>query len=316
MRVAVLMGGISREREVSLASGDGVASALERKGWDVARVVVDDEECGALARARAQVAFIALHGRFGEDGGVQRRCEALGLPYTGSGPEASFRALEKTVAKRWFAAVGVPTPPWRRIEPPLCAERAAALVREGPGFPCVVKPVSEGSSIGVSIVEGEEALGPALEEVARLEGGSGPALVERFIAGREFTVGIVGESALPPVELIPKRRFYDYRAKYDASSGTEYVVDPKLEPGLRKSLLALALGAHRALGCEGVSRVDFRVDHDGHPFVLEVNTIPGMTPRSLLPKAAAAVGMDYSSLCEFLIRDALVRAARRGKAVA
>jgi len=165
MRVAVLMGGISREREVSLASGDGVASALERKGWDVARVVVDDEECGALARARAQVAFIALHGRFGEDGGVQRRCEALGLPYTGSGPEASFRALEKTVAKRWFAAVGVPTPPWRRIEPPLCAERAAALVREGPGFPCVVKPVSEGSSIGVSIVEGD-----AHETVKKLEG--------------------------------------------------------------------------------------------------------------------------------------------------
>jgi D-alanine-D-alanine ligase len=308
MRIAVLMGGLSRERGISLLSGDGVARALESRGHEVIRITVDDEEVAALAAARPDVAFIALHGRFGEDGGVQRRCAAFGIPYTGSGPEASWRALEKSVAKALFEEAGVPTPPWVRLEPPFDGRAAGALVGERVGFPCVVKPVAEGSSIGVTIVRAEAALAPALAEIARL---GGAALVERFVAGREFTVGILGEEALPPIELVPRRSFYDYEAKYAADAGTEYRVDPPLEPALREALARTALAAHRALGCEDLSRVDLRVGETGSPLVLEVNTIPGMTARSLLPKAAAAAGIEFGRLCERICEHALARAGRR-----
>jgi D-alanine-D-alanine ligase len=309
-RIAVLMGGISREREVSLVSGDAVARALEGRGHNVVRVIVDDEQVAALSAARPEVAFIALHGRFGEDGGIQRRCAALGIPYTGSGPRASWCAMEKTIAKSLFEEAGVPTPRWTRLDPPFDGAAARALVRERPGFPCVVKPVAEGSSIGVTIVPEEEALGGALEAIERL---GGAALVERFVEGREFTVGILGERALPPIELVPRRQFYDYHAKYDPQSGTEYRIDPPLAGPLREAILDAALAAHRALGCEAYSRVDVRVDGAEKPFVLEVNTIPGMTPRSLLPKAAAAAGIPFDELCERLCEDAI---RRRGAGIA
>jgi D-alanine-D-alanine ligase len=311
MRIAVLLGGVSREREISLLSGEGVARALEGRGHHVVRVQVDDEEVRGLAAARADVAFIALHGRFGEDGGAQRLCAGLGIPYTGSGPEASFHALDKSVAKAFFEEHGVPTPAWIRLEPPLDLERATAAVHARPGYPCVVKPVAEGSSIGVTIVESEAALGAALAAVAPL---GGPALVERFVPGREFTVGILGEEALPPIELVPRREFYDYEAKYAADSGTEYRVAPALPPALAEALPRVALAAHRALGCEGLSRVDVRVDLAQRPFVLEVNTIPGMTPRSLLPKAAAAAGIEFGALCERICEHALARAGKTQRA--
>lgn len=304
MRIAVLMGGISREREISLSSGEEVAAALAARGHAVERVRVDDERLAGLAALRPDVAFIALHGRFGEDGGVQRRCAALGIPYTGSGPEASWRALEKSVSKATFDEQAIPTPAWIRLEPPFDPDRVKAFIRERPGYPCVMKPVAEGSSIGVSIVADEDGVRAALEEIERL---GGAAIAERFVPGREMTVGVLDGAALPPIELVPRRSFYDYRAKYDPTSGTEYRVDPPLGPGLRGALGSLALAAHRALGCEGFSRVDFRVDPDGRPFVLEVNTIPGMTPRSLFPKAAAAAGIPFGELCERLCTAALAR---------
>ena len=311
MRIAVLMGGVSREREISLLSGEGVAHALALRGHDVVPIVVDDEEVAALGAARADVAFVALHGRFGEDGGIQRRCAALGIPYTGSGPEASYRALEKSIAKALFDEAAIPTPEWIRLEPPFepwNLDRTKAFIREKPGYPCVVKPVAEGSSIGVTIVEGEQAVGAALAAITKI---GGAALVERFVPGREFTVGILGDRALPAIELVPRREFYDYEAKYDAASGTEYRIDPPLEPELAAALARHALAAHRVLGCEGLSRVDLRVDPEGRAFVLEVNTIPGMTARSLLPKAAAAAGIGFGELCERLCDDARARAALR-----
>lgn len=307
MRIAVLMGGLSREREISLLSGEGVAKALISRGHDVVPIVVDDEEMAPLARARPDVAFIALHGRFGEDGGAQRQCAALGVPYTGSGPEASWRALEKSVAKAIFDERGVPTPAWIRLEPPFDLDRAKAFIREKPGYPCVVKPVAEGSSIGVTIVEEESGIGAALDSLVAL---GGAALVERFIAGREFTVGILGERALPAIELVPRHQFYDYAAKYDPTSGTEYRVAPEIPAALAGAITRAAEDAHRALGCEGLSRVDLRVDEALRPWVLEVNTIPGMTPRSLLPKAAAAAGIDFETLCERICEHALARARR------
>jgi D-alanine-D-alanine ligase len=313
MRIAVLMGGVSSEREISLLSGEGVAAALEGRGHDVARVDVREESLEGLRALAPDVAFIALHGRFGEDGGAQRRLESLGVPYTGSGPAASALAMDKDASKRAFIAADVPTPAWRLVEPPFRPEALAILLRAyAPGLPCVVKPLAEGSSIGVSIVREERELAPALTLV---EGLASPALVEAFVEGREFTVGVLGERALPPIELVPRRAFYDYQAKYAAGSGTEYRIDPPLPFALRDALLETGLAAHRALGCEGASRVDIRVDPSGRPWVLEVNTIPGMTPRSLLPKAAEAAGIGYGELCERIVALGVSRArARLGEA--
>jgi D-alanine-D-alanine ligase len=264
---------------------------------------VRDEVVQELPALRPDVAFIALHGRFGEDGGVQRRCESYGIPYTGSAPTASALAMDKDASKRAFQAAGVPTASWRTIDPPFRPAAIAILLRaHAPGLPCVVKPTSDGSSIGVSIVRHESELAPALAVIERL---GSPAIVEAYIPGREFTIGVLGEHPLPPIELVPQRTFYDFDAKYGAGSGTEYRVDPALPPDLRAALMALGLAAHRSLGCEGVSRTDIRMDGEGHLFVLEVNTIPGMTPRSLLPKAAAAIGIDYGALCEHLMTLAL-----------
>lgn len=306
MHIAVLMGGVSNERPISMLSGEGVAAALEERGHRVTRIIVNDEEVAELARVRPDAAFIALHGRFGEDGGVQRRCAAMGVPYTGSGPEASALAMDKDASKRAFLVAGVPTPSWRLVVPPFEPDEQLTLLRAlGPALPVVVKPVADGSSIGVTIVTREEELAPAL---AIVEGMQSSALVEAFVPGREFTVGVLGEQALPPIELRPKREFYDYAAKYDASSGTEYAIDPPMDGETRGRLMAIGLAAHRALGCSGCSRVDVRVDEAGRAWVLEVNTIPGMTARSLLPKAAGAAGMTYGELCERLVADGIERA--------
>ncbi len=317
-RLAVLMGGPSREREVSLRSGEAVAGALEARGHGVARVVVDGPDVPALARLAPELdaVFIALHGRFGEDGEAQRLCERLGLPYTGSGPEASALALDKVAAKRRFEEAGVPTPAWRTVETSLDPARAAAEVAAAPGLPCVVKPIAEGSSIGVTIVESPAGIGAALAAVTALEGEGGLALVERFVPGRELTVGVVGETALRPIEMRPRRAFYDYRAKYERAAGTEYVLEPDLEPAVDARLRDLGLRAHLALGCEGLSRVDIRLDPRAGPFVLEVNTIPGFTETSLLPKAAAAAGISFGDLCERLVALAVERAARARRAAA
>ncbi|RME72351.1 MAG: D-alanine--D-alanine ligase [Planctomycetota bacterium] len=310
MRIAVLMGGPSRERQVSLHSGRAVCAALAARGHTVIPFEVRDERIEGLLPLEPDVAFIAMHGRFGEDGGVQRRCEALGLVYTGSGPRASARAFDKAAARKLFSLAGLPIPAARVLEPPLTIEAVWSAMRALGGH-VVVKPTREGSSIGVHVLDDPRKIEPAVDELARL---GGAVLVERFVAGRELTVGVLGDRTLPPVETIPGRAFYDFRAKYDPNSGTRYVVDPPLERRVAGAVRRTALAAHVALGCRSFSRVDLRLTPTGEPMLLEVNTIPGMTSTSLLPKAAHAAGIEFGALCEWMVLDALRLARERRRA--
>ncbi|MBI4577143.1 MAG: D-alanine--D-alanine ligase [Planctomycetes bacterium] len=313
VRVAVLMGGVSREREVSLASGRAVARALAHLGHPVLPVDVADRRLGALEGLRADLAFLVLHGTFGEDGEVQERLEAVGLPYTGSGPEASRAAFDKLEAKRRFALVGIPTPPHRVVRAAAADPRHVdRAIREGFGYPAVMKPSSEGSSIGVSIVEGPADLPSALGSALRC----GPvALVEPRVRGREYTIGVLEGRALPPIAPLPGRAFSDSEAKYRDPT-TRYLLDDGLEGPRRAELEDAALRAHEALGCRDFSRVDVILEEGGPPRVLEVNTLPGLTEKSLLPKAAAARGIPFPELCERMMRLALGRAAATGSASA
>lgn len=305
--VHVLCGGFSNEREVSLASGAAVADALESLGC-VARRIDVEKSFGAEGQhllAGSGLAFIALHGEFGEDGEVQEILERWGVPYTGSGPEASRLAMDKVQSKQAFAEAGVRTPRWevsaRQGDP---GRLVAAL-----GLPLVIKPSASGSSIGVTIVERPEQVQPALNEAGRH---SGVPLVEEFIPGRELTVGVLGDEALPVIELRTRGNFYDYRAKYADDAGTEYLCPAPVPEPQAAAAQAAALAAHRALGCRDFSRTDLRLTPAGEVFVLEVNTIPGFTGHSLLPKAAAARGLSFAQLVEKISIMALAR--RRSKA--
>lgn len=319
LRVAVLMGGVSSEREVSLRSGAAVVKALSTLGHAVTGVVVDADDERALAGLPRELdaAFIALHGRFGEDGEVQRRLAALGVPYVGSGPQASARAFDKAWTKAILRAAGVPVARDVLLDFPFRARdvktaiRAAPFAAEGDGPRLVVKPAKEGSSVGVTICR---TLAEASRAAWRARSFAQPILVEQFVPGRELTVAVLEDAALPPIEVVPALAFYDYKAKYDPTSGTRYRVAPDDVPAeTLERVKGAALAAHRALGCEDVSRVDVRVTPEGKPFVLEVNTIPGLTATSLLPKAAAAVGIGFEELCERLVRRAIVR-SREGAA--
>lgn len=292
LRVAVLLGGVSSEREVSLRSGKAVADALEAAGFPVTRVDVQDEALSGLPADGVDAAFLALHGRYGEDGGVQAALEARGVVYTGSGVEASRVAMDKVLAKERFRAAGVPTADWSVV--------TSATKTFGVILPAVVKPAAEGSSVGVTVVREAKQLVAAVRTALAY---GGRALIERFVPGREMTVGILGERRLPVIELRPKRDFFDYEAKYQ-DARTEYIVDPPLKPEERRAVQEAAWAAHEALGCRGMSRVDVILAEDG-PVVLEVNTIPGLTERSLLPKAARAAGIDFAALCAEILRLAI-----------
>lgn len=287
-RVAVLAGGVSCEREVSLVSGKAVFDALVSAGLDAVLLDAADDFISGIRSAGATEVFIALHGTFGEDGTVQRVLEKEGVPYTGSGPQASEIAFDKSRAQALFAAAGLRVPERRVLEK--SAPRPAT-----PPFaaPFVVKPASSGSSVGVTIVRRAEDAPAAYEEAFRW---SERALVEEFIRGRELTVGILGDEALPVVEVIPESPFYDYEAKYK-SSGTRYEFPARLTAAETETVRHAALEAYRALGCEVMARVDMILSSDGVPYVLEANTIPGLTGKSLLPKAAKAAGIDFPALC-------------------
>ncbi len=294
--VAVLMGGWSGEREVSLATGRAVLDALKRLGYRCWCVDVGRDLAAVLKRRRPDLAFIALHGRGGEDGTVQGLLETMGIAYTGSGVLASALAMDKKCSKWLFERHGLPTPPWRLA-------RAGEQVGAGDlpfGFPAVVKPSGEGSTIGVSIVREAAALPAALKEAG---GHGGEIIIERYIPGAELTVAVLGRQALPAVEIIPAEGFYDYQAKYQ-SSATRYETPARLSPDMAARLGDLAVRAVDVLGCRGAPRCDFRVDPEGAPFLLEVNTIPGMTDHSLLPKAALAAGLSYDELVERIVREA------------
>jgi len=299
-RVAVVMGGTSPEREISLVSGKAVAEGLRRAGETVFEVVANDHRLAELDELPVDVVFVALHGTWGEDGGVQQLLEDRGFAYTGSGPEASRLGMDKLAAKAAFRAQGVPTP---RSVAFSAAEPLTDIARwaEALGFPLVVKPRAQGSSIGVTIVREPQALGPAVAEALRY-GSCG--LMETFVPGRELTVGILDEEALPIIELRPHREFFDFEAKYQAGE-TEHLFDVLLSPELYREVQEAALAAYRALGCRGFARVDLRLSPEPRPYILEVNTIPGFTPVSLFPEAARRRGIEFPELCYRLVSLAL-----------
>lgn len=301
-RIAVVMGGPSAEREVSLASGNGVVEALRGRGWDV--VALDWQAGRSVARQLedAQVAAVwnALHGTWGEDGAVQGLCACLGLPCTGSGVLASALAMDKVMSKRMFEANGLPTPGWRLLPHAEAAADADLAALAGLAFPCVVKPANEGSSVGVSVVDDTAGLPAAIATAREFHG---PVIVEDYIAGTEVFVGILNGRVLGSVEVRPAGRFYDYAAKYQRND-TRYLLPPELPAATIERVEAIGLAAYHALGCTGHARPDVRVTAAGEPYILEVNTLPGFTPSSLLPKIAARVGIDYATLCEEILATA------------
>lgn len=307
LTIGVLMGGPSRERQVSLQSGRAVAEALRSLGHDVRPADVRPGDVTAGLVAGLDVAFLALHGEWGEDGGIQQELEDLGACYTFSGPEASRLAMDKVRAKERFSAEGIPTPAFRLAAPDDLAMLEEAMERLGPQL--VVKPVAEGSSIDIGMADSRAALRRAARRVwARGE----PALVERRILGREFTVGILGETALPLLEIRTPGGWYNYNYKYK-SNRTRYVFEHGLPPAREARILEAAVAAHRALGCRDLSRVDVMLPEEGEPQVLEINTIPGFTSHSLVPKAAARAGLVFPKLCERLVALARRRARRKAR---
>lgn len=293
-RVGVLMGGLSTERDISLKSGKAVSRALRERGYDVTDVLVDRSLPTSLLEAGVDVAWIALHGRFGEDGCVQGLLEVMGIPYTGSGVRASAVAMDKAATKQ--ALRGHP-------DVDLATD---ALVRRGEPIPedlplpCVVKPVVGGSSIGIRKADDREALDEALAAALALDP---VALVEAFVAGDEITVAVLDGEALPVVAIIPESGFFDLEAKYTAGR-TRYVVPAPIDPAVAERAQRAAVAAYNALGCSGLARADFITTADGRAVFLEINTLPGMTPTSLSPMAAGAVGIDFGALCERILDGA------------
>ena len=292
-KIAVLAGGPSSEREISLKSGRAVYEALKRKSQDVDFIDVDNKFCEGLKTIGADVAFIALHGKFGEDGSVQAILEELKLPYTGSRVKSSRLALDKAASRELFSKNGLKVPRYRIVKKD--TEIGDAL--EDFETPFVVKPQHEGSSIGLSVVGDKAGVKAALD---RAFGYGDRVIVEEYIHGREFTVGILEERALPVIEIQTKHNVYDFNAKY-TDEETKYIVPAVLGEDEYKGVRECALKAHQLLGCRDFSRVDMRMDNHGDVYVLEVNTIPGMTERSLLPKAALAVGISFEALCMRLV---------------
>ena len=299
LAITVLSGGPSNERAISLASGAAVADALKSLGHDVFLEDVAPDNLGALARA-VDCVFIALHGTFGEDGEVQSILEQRGLLYCGSGPESCAVAMDKAAAKTRFIESNLPTPRFT-IATPVTLETAIADWRS----PVVVKPVKEGSSLSCTIVRDDARIRPAVEHLLERYPS---CLIEEFIPGREITVGILGDTGLPPIEIRTPREFYDYAAKYEDNQ-TEYRLDIDLPPAFLEDLVAMSVRAHQALGCRDFSRVDWRVnDETLEPYLLEVNVIPGLTSHSLLPKAAAKAGLSMPMLGQRIVDLALGRA--------
>ncbi|WP_313538228.1 D-alanine--D-alanine ligase [Sphingomonas sp.] len=302
LHIAVLMGGWSAEREVSLMSGNGVADALEGLGHRVTRIDLDRDVAAKLAEAKPDVVFNALHGTPGEDGSVQGMLDLMGIRYTHSGMVTSVIAIDKQLTKQALVPHGIPMPGGRMVS-------REELYRQDPlPRPYVLKPVNEGSSVGVAIVTTESNVGNPIHPDAR-----GPwqefeeLLAEPFIRGRELTTAVLGDQALGVTELKPKSGFYDYESKY-TDGLTEHVFPAQIPDDVAEACKRIALDAHRLLGCKGASRADFRWDDtqgvDGL-FLLEVNTQPGMTPLSLVPEQARHLGIDYASLVQRIVEEAL-----------
>jgi D-alanine-D-alanine ligase len=300
-KIGVLMGGLSREREISLKTGKAILRALSEKGYTACSIDVGQDIAETLIKKKIEIAFIALHGKFGEDGTIQGMLELMRIPYTGSGVLASALALHKIMAKKIFICEKIPTPafevflrqetekdPMKKISLPL---------------PLVVKPAREGSTIGVMIARTEEELALALKEAAKYDE---EILAEAFVKGKEITVGILEDIPLPVIEIVPKSGFYDYRSKYTKGE-TQYIIPARVSREKYLSAQEISLKAFRALSCSGCARVDLMTDENGDPFVIDVNTMPGMTETSLLPQAAGYAGIVFEDLVERILLGASLK---------
>jgi D-alanine-D-alanine ligase len=300
LKVAVLMGGVSREREVSIQSGKCVAEALKKAGVNVIQSDIKPDSLDILDDGTIDVFFIALHGTFGEDGELQKILESKGLIYTGSGSKASRLAFDKWESKKRFTAAGVTMPDSILFEPGKKSSETEEQIRQL-GKKYVIKPLREGSTIGISIADDPKE---AVEAAKKCAAEFGECMIESFIKGREFTAGIIGKQALPILEIRPPEGFYDYHAKYIGDK-TEYLFDSIKTGAVVDKIQESAITCFNSLGCRGAARVDFIIGDDGKPFALEINTIPGMTSHSLLPKAAAKIGISMSRLCLKIVELAI-----------
>jgi D-alanine-D-alanine ligase len=304
--VGILSGGMSSERDISMKSADAVFQALSGIGMDVS--IIDVKSPESLRRIlRLQIidmAFIALHGRFGEDGSVQSLLSEEGIPYTGSGPGASRVSLDKELSKDIFRMHGIPTPDYLVLNKKSFTTKSLRDVK----IPCVVKPCNEGSSIGMNIVDAHENIGPAVKEAFIYDD---RIIIEDYVEGMDITVGILDEKALPVISIKPQDRFYNYHSKYTPGA-SKYIVPADLPKIISDKAQSLGIMAHKVLGCECFSRVDMILDKTGRNLmVLEANTIPGFTETSLLPKAAEFVGIEFPDMCLIMLRHAVRRHAHR-----
>jgi D-alanine-D-alanine ligase len=320
MKIVVLMGGLSSEREVSLASGKEICAALQTRGHEVVKLDIRDALDVSVAGARAEdnpalrnfisdpdvasaeLVFVALHGGAGEDGTVQALLDIMGKPYTGSGMFSSALCMDKIQSKRIFEHSGIPTPAWGVVGHSHAEGVEAAISRLG-GLPVVTKPRNQGSTIGVSIVREQKQVAPAVAEALKY---SPDVLVENYIDGKEITVAILGDRPLPVIEIAPETGFYDYESKY-TKGRSSYIVPAEVPQVVADKTQDIAMRAYRLMGCEGFGRADFRLSSEGKPYCLEVNTIPGMTGTSLVPMAARADGMEFPELLDEICRLALDR---------
>jgi len=294
--IGVLLGGLSAEREISLKTGTAALQALQQLGYRAVAIDVNQNLPQQLEQAGIEIAFIALHGRFGEDGRVQGLLEMLQIPYTGSGVLASSVAIDKVMTKQLLIYHDLPTPKFDFMR---VGDSVDALLKRCSSLPLVVKPSREGSTIGITIARNKEALCSGVELAATLDG---TVLIEEFIEGSELTVSVLNGKALPVIKIVPKSGFYDYQAKYN-SADTEYLLPAPIAENIYQLVQQAAVKACRVLGCRGAARVDFMFRNDSF-YCLEVNTIPGMTETSLLPKAAQAAGVDFPQLVEMILLDA------------
>lgn len=303
INVALLMGGKSGEREISLASGKSALKALQEAGFTVTALDTGKaEDLKKLVEESFDVAFLALHGKQGEDGTIQGMLEILDIPYTGSGVWSSATAINKPISKLFYRRDGIPTPASLTLHSP--HEKTVDEIIEAVGEHCVVKAATEGSALGVYICQGKDEISKAIEEVFSIDS---TALVETYIEGDEFTVAVLGNNdpkALPIIQIIPTNEFYDFESKY-AIGGSQHICPAEIDEATQEYMSELAVKAHKALQCRGMSRTDVLRDKDGNLWVLETNTIPGMTETSLLPDAARVAGYSFPELCVEIIRLAL-----------